>query len=79
MSINRDIFKEAIEKFIREDQNFIAKVQSSIYTPELDVTQNDLKIIDNRLKLLTGLVIFMLTKLSEKEQSESQKKITILS
>lgn len=76
MSVNnKDIYSAAIDKFIASDQKFMIDIQNSIYTGEQKINSNDIKVIDNRLKLLTGLVIFLLTKLSEKEKFDSQPKI----
>lgn len=78
MQINRDdMFAKAANKFINTDKEFVEKVSNPLYSGNLDKNVQVSMIIDHRVKLLTGLVIFLLDELSKREQESNKTKSLI--
>lgn len=67
-------FKEAIEKFVNTDKEFVEKITNPLYGPVDE--KKTIGILFNRVKLLSDLVIFTLTELQRRDDTLNQTKET---
>ncbi len=64
-------FKQAIEKYVTTDKEYVEKITNPLYGPMDEKKMN--AILFNRTKLLSDLVIFALNELQHRDDLDNAK------